>query len=65
MKGEIQEFMTQVAKKAGSTLMDSFQFDQELITARSTAKEAATKYDKLVDQLILRKSEKPIRSTAF
>ena len=53
MKNGIQEFMAQVAKKAGRTLMDSFQFDQELITARSTAKEAATQYDKLVDQLII------------
>jgi len=50
MKNGIQEFMAQVAKKAGRTLMDSFQFDQELITARSTAKEAATQYDKLVDE---------------
>jgi len=58
MKGEIQEFMSQVAQKAGSTLMDSFQLDQELITARSTAKEAATKYDKLVDQLIIEEIRK-------
>ena len=53
MKVSMKEFMVNLAKKAGSVLMNYFQHDQELINLRSSAKEAATKYDKLVDQLII------------
>ena len=44
--------MINLTQKAGKILLDSFQRDQELVAARSTAKEAATTYDKIVDQFI-------------
>jgi hypothetical protein len=44
--------MVNLTQKAGKVLLGSFQRDQELITARNTAKEAATTYDKIVDQLM-------------
>jgi len=55
MSAESKEFMVKVAKEAGSVLMNHFQRDQELVTLRSTAKEATTKYDKEIDQLIIEK----------
>jgi len=58
MSVEMKEFMVNLAKKAGSVLMNYFQRDQELINLRSTAKEAATKYDKVVDQLIIEEIRK-------
>ncbi len=51
----MKEFMVSLTKEAGSALMDYFQHDQELINLRSTAKDAATKYDGLVDQFIIEK----------
>ncbi len=58
MSVDIKGFMVSVAKEAGSVLMNYFKRDQELLNLRSTAKEAATKYDKLVDQLIIEKIKK-------
>lgn len=55
---EMKEFAVNLAQKAGSVLMDYFQHDQELINLRSTAKEAVTKYDKMVDQLIIEEIRK-------
>jgi len=52
MRAEIKTFMVNLTQKAGKILLDSFQRDQELVAARSTAKEAATTYDKIVDQFI-------------
>ncbi len=55
----MRDFMFNLAKKAGDALLEYFQHDQEeLINLRSTAKEAATKYDKLVDQLIIEEIRK-------
>ena len=53
MTDQIKTFMINLTQKAGTFLLDSFQRDQELIGARSTAKEAATRYDRMVDQLIM------------
>ena len=50
--------MVNLTQKAGAILLDSFQRDQELIAARNTAKEAATTYDKIVDQLIIEEINK-------
>ena len=58
MSVDMKGFMVSVAKEAGSVLMNYFRRDQELLNLRSTAKEAATKYDKLVDQLIIEKIKK-------
>ncbi len=52
MTAEIKTFMVSLTQKAGKILLDSFQRDQELVAARSSAKEAATTYDKIVDQFI-------------
>src|SRR5512136_647440 len=43
-----------VAKTAGSFLLEHFREDPELLALRTSAKEAATKYDKMSDELIIR-----------
>lgn len=58
MSSDMKGFMVSVAKEAGSVLMNHFKHDQELLNLRSTAKDAATKYDTLVDQLIIEKIKK-------
>ena len=58
MTAAIKAFMVNLTQKAGKLLLDSFQRDQDLIEARSTAKGAATTYDKIVDQLIIEKIRK-------
>ncbi len=52
MNNQAKPFMVNLAQEAGSMLKGHFRRDPELTAARSTAKEAATKYDKLVDQFI-------------
>lgn len=54
-KTTMNEFIVDLTKEAGRVLMDYFRHDQELITLRSTAKDAATKYDRLTDQFIIEK----------
>jgi len=46
-------FMKSLAKRAGDVLLSHFQQDQQLLKLRSSAKEAVTKYDKMVDELII------------
>lgn len=53
MTNEIKTFMVHLTRKAGTVLLDSFQHDQALTAVRSTAKEAATTQDRIVDQLII------------
>ncbi|MGA8850045.1 MAG: inositol monophosphatase family protein [Dehalococcoidia bacterium] len=48
-----KELIGSLARKAGDTLMKHFRQDWALLKERSTAKEAATKYDKEVDRLIV------------
>ncbi|GAG42644.1 unnamed protein product, partial [marine sediment metagenome] len=48
----MKELIESLARKAGDTLMKHFRQDWALLKERSTAKEAATKYDKEVDRLI-------------
>ncbi len=48
-----RDFITHVARRAGEMLMGFFRQDPALPGMRSTAKEAATKYDKMVDQVII------------
>ena len=48
-----RELIGSLARKAGDTLMKHFRQDWALLKERSTAKEAATKYDKEVDRLIV------------
>jgi len=49
----MKELIESLARKAGDTLMKHFRQDWALLKKRSTAKEAATKYDKEVDRLIV------------
>jgi myo-inositol-1(or 4)-monophosphatase len=51
----MKELIESLARKAGDTLMKHFRQDWALLKERSTAKEAATKYDKAVDRLIVEK----------
>ena len=55
MENELRKFAVEVARVAGNRLMSYFKEDHELLALRSTAKEAATKYDSIVDQLIIEK----------
>ena len=48
-----KELIGSLARKAGNTLLKHFGRDWALLKERSTAKEAATKYDKEVDRLIV------------
>jgi myo-inositol-1(or 4)-monophosphatase len=48
-----KELIVSLTRKAGDTLMKQFRQDWALLKERSTAKEAATKYDKEVDRLII------------
>jgi len=49
----MKEFIETLARTAGDTLMKHFRQDWALLKERSTAKEAATKYDKEIDRLIV------------
>jgi myo-inositol-1(or 4)-monophosphatase len=49
----MKEFIETLARAAGDTLMKHFRQDWALLEERNTAKEAATKYDKEVDRLIV------------
>jgi myo-inositol-1(or 4)-monophosphatase len=53
-----KELIGSLARKAGDTLMKHFRQDWALLKERSTAKEAATKYDKEVDRLIVAEIKK-------
>jgi len=48
-----KELINSLARKAGNALVKHFCQDWALLKERSTAKEAATKYDKEVDRLII------------
>jgi myo-inositol-1(or 4)-monophosphatase len=48
-----KELIGSLARRAGNTLLKHFRQDWALLKERSTAKEAATKYDKEVDRLIV------------
>jgi len=48
-----KELIESLVRKAGDALMKHFRRDWALLKERSTAKEAATKYDKEVDSLIV------------
>jgi myo-inositol-1(or 4)-monophosphatase len=48
-----KELINSLTRKAGDTLMKHFRQDWALLKERSTAKEAATSYDKEIDRLIV------------
>lgn len=47
------EFIESVAKQAGDVLLSHFGADKELLRMRATVKDAVTKYDRMVDELII------------
>ena len=47
----MDELIGNLARKAGDALMKHFREDWSLLKERSTAKEAATRYDKEIDSL--------------
>jgi myo-inositol-1(or 4)-monophosphatase len=47
------DFIQDVAREAGQMLFSHFREDAELLKQRATAKEAATRYDRLADELII------------
>ena len=49
----MKDLIESLARKAGDALMKHFREDWSLLKERSTAKEAATRYDKEVDSLII------------
>ena len=52
MSEGLRDFTVQVARQAGDILLEGFRRDQASIVLRNTAKEAASRYDTLVDHLI-------------
>jgi myo-inositol-1(or 4)-monophosphatase len=50
----VHDFITRLAHKAGSMLLNHYQEDPALLSQRATAKDAATQYDKVVDEMIIR-----------
>ncbi|RLA94851.1 MAG: inositol monophosphatase, partial [Deltaproteobacteria bacterium] len=61
----MREFIINLAKKAGDVLLGYFKSDQKLIVLRKGAKDAATKYDKLVDKLIIEEIRKNYPNHSF
>ena len=53
-----KELIENLARKAGDTLMGYFRQDWALLKKRSSAKEAATKYDKKIDRLLVEEIER-------
>jgi len=47
-------FIENLAKQAGEVLLSHFGEDTQLLKLRCSVKEAVTKYDKMVDELIIR-----------
>ena len=48
------DFIETLARRAGEVLLSHFGQDEELLKLRTSAKEAVTRYDKMVDQMITR-----------
>ena len=48
------DFIENLAKRAGNVLLSHFGEDQQLLKLRSSVKDAVTRYDKMVDELIIR-----------
>ncbi|MDY6834677.1 MAG: inositol monophosphatase family protein, partial [Chloroflexota bacterium] len=46
-------FIEDLVRRAGDTLLNHFKKDEQLLTMRASVKEAVTRYDKMVDDLII------------
>lgn len=51
---DARRLIEELATTAGSFLLEHFREDPELLSLRTSAKEAATKYDKMADEVIIR-----------
>ncbi len=58
MTDGLKNFATQLARQAGDILREAYRRDHDSIGLRSTAKEAASSYDKLIDRLIIEEISK-------
>lgn len=54
----MEKFLKILAKQSGDFLLSHFKKDKSLIGQRTTSKEAATKYDKISDKMIINEIEK-------
>ncbi|MBN2099772.1 MAG: hypothetical protein JW753_09265, partial [Dehalococcoidia bacterium] len=50
---DARQLIEDLARTAGSFLLEHFREDAELLAMRTSAKEAATKYDRMSDELII------------
>ena len=51
---DARRLIEELARRAGSFLLEHFREDSELLALRTSAKEASTKYDRMADGLIVR-----------
>jgi len=51
---DARRLIEELARRAGLFLLEHFREDSELLALRTSAKEAATKYDRMSDELIIR-----------
>lgn len=51
---DVEKFIQKLAKKAGKKLLYYFEKENRLISLRGTSKEIVTKYDKIIDKLIIK-----------
>ena len=51
---DARRLIEELARRAGSFLLEHFREDSDLLALRTSAKEAATRYDRMSDELIIR-----------
>jgi myo-inositol-1(or 4)-monophosphatase len=54
----MKNFISKLTKKAGKKLLTFFKRDKGLIKLRATSKQAATKYDKIIDRFLIKEIRK-------
>ena len=50
---DVEKFIQKLTKKAGKELLYYFKKENKLISLRGTSKQIVTKYDKIIDRLIV------------
>lgn len=58
----IGQFVKNIAKKAGFILLDKFKKEKSYLKMRATSKEAAIKYDKILDKFIIQEIKKKFKT---
>lgn len=54
----MEKFLKDLTKEAGKILLSFFKKEKDLILVRGTSKEVVTKYDKIVDQFLIKEIER-------